>query len=221
MTSPNEMAGQGTYRTISTLGVGFAPTRTPAKQLSLVERLELKPRDLRDPFLRTAQKRWDSIYFDKHYTRESNGTSFVDAKTSHIGEHIAKALKKVRLLAAEPENVFFIEAVRNEALPDSAIYRTQLANTLGYNIRMGLGSATNKSSDLQVAKDYLIDALPQHYTEPQEHQSRDASLRSLVRNEGIPALHMAHLVLCNYFDIEPQQAHLDRLTLPSEIISVS
>ncbi len=223
-TEPTIMAGQGTYSTVSVRGIGFAPSKRSiiSNTVSLQEKLQLEPRFMNDPFLREAQKRWDKIYFDQTYTRESNGTCKRDAKVDHIGDHIAKLLKKVHRAQADEDNYNAFANLTEEAVGDAAIYRTQLANTLGFNLKSRLGHVKTTSSDLSEAKDLLIVALPQDYTEPHEHRSaRSSSLRSEVRNVGIPAMHMAHLILANYCEVDPFMSHLERLADKPGIANVN
>lgn len=182
---------------------------TIAKPKTFAEVFELTDEDLRDPFLQVAQLKFDAKHYDKRFTLESNGTSLRDAKVDHIGKHVSNTLQKIRNLESNPGNIDLTRIARFSAFPNTAFARTQLANTLGYDLVGKLADASTTSTSLTEAKDLIIDALPFGYTEPFERQApSDADKRYSYKHRAIPALHMANLILANYFEADPQQEHL-------------
>ena len=82
-----------------------------------------------DPLLRHAQAWWDAQRFDQPVWQVA---AWRDQKVRHIHLHVAKALGKVVAASGEgvgvPSGTDALARVRDEVLPDIAIYRSQLSN---------------------------------------------------------------------------------------------
>lgn len=177
-----------------------------------MERLGLNPADLRDPFLRRMQRAYDADFFDEWpYALETQGITHSDAKIAHIAFHVAKARRKVRLAGHEGSPGAVL--AKHEAFPDASIYRTQLGNSLRVNLRRRLGSFVTHERALAVSEE-LLDVAEEalmRFSEPLEHGRVSPAFRRSVRDEAIPALHEAALIMGNNYDVDPTEAHARHL----------
>lgn len=177
-----------------------------------------------------AQAWWDAQRFDQPMWHV---TEWRDQKVRHIQLHVAKALGKVVAALGEGEQAASSAdptvRVRDEVLPDVAIYRSQLINTFG---------ATASAQGHQALPDWDVPtASPGHlsarvgvhaaeslfhvvvllsrasaqlaaYIEPREHGA--ASPASHIR-EAIQDLHASAEALAAYFAVDLARAHRARL----------
>lgn len=175
------------------------------------ERLGLSSQDLRDPFLRRFQRIFDEVAFDIRWPLVGAGFDSRHAKTEHIGNHIGKALGKV--LSLEHDRPGSRDTVRIEAFPDTLMYRTQLANTLRYDLKRRLGTVATDSTSLIEVDDLLTEARAaiDTFDERMDHGVYVPAYLQKVRTVAIPALHFAGLTMANIFDIDPREAHASRL----------
>lgn len=213
MTQPAEMAGHGTWITVRTRGVGFAPRQNPDTPKTIKEVIYMPQKDLQDPFLRQVQKAFDRKFFDKKYALEYLPRSHKDAKAEHIGKHIGKASVKLFRYLQQPSDIETAARVRTEVVGDLAMYRTQLANTLAFNLNRRLRQATTTEDEPSAAYDVLQDAVEvaTWFGERIEHTFPDGADRTKFKEAAIPALHMSALILANHFEITAYDAHLSRL----------
>lgn len=214
MTNPAEMAGHGAWTTVRTRGVGFAPRRRQLeKPHTLREAIYITGKDLRDPFLREVQKAYDRLYFDKKYALEYLPRSRKDAKAEHVSKHIGKASLKLFRYLQQPSDSDTAARVRTEVLGDLAMHRTQLANTLGFNLQGRLAQVTTGEDNPHAAYDVLQDAVEAttQFGEKIEHTFPDGADRTKLKEAAIPALHMSVLILANHFEASAYDAHLNRL----------
>lgn len=184
------------------------------------EQFNVTERDLKDPFRRAIQRRFDAERFDRTYPAEEGGVAPRDAKIFHIGKHIGKALGEMNdYFDARSHRAIHQaeEVIATEVLPDALIYRTQLANEL----RFGLDAlplavryeGMDETYQLLGRARSLIDCLD----ERTDHRQLPPQVRSRIRTLAIPALHQAGLALAAQFEIDPPAAHLNRLiTLNSQ-----
>lgn len=225
MTSPAEMAGYGTWETIRTRGIGLEPRprRLPQKPKTLREAIYVTPKGLQDPFLRDVQKAYDRIYFDKKYGLEFLPRSHKDAKAEHIGKHIGKTSVKLFRYLQQPADNGTAAKVRTKVLGDLAMYRTQLANTLAFNLQTRLGPVTTDEESPRAAYDVLQDAVEAaaDFGENIEHAYPDGTVRTKLKEAAVPALHMSALILANHFETTVYNAHLNRLAVNVGAGSVS
>jgi hypothetical protein len=173
--------------------------------------LGLSYADLRDPFLRNPQRVFDKEAFDHEWPLMRAGVDFKFAKTEHIGNHIGKALGKVlNMRSSIPGST---ETVRLEAFPDTLIYRTQLANTLRYDLKKRLGKSVATGSSIDDVDDLLTEARVaiDKFDERTDHDKYVPEYMRVVKEVAIPALHYAGLTMANIFDIEPREAHFARI----------
>jgi hypothetical protein len=166
-----------------------------------------------------AQAWWDAQRFDQP---EWHLAAWPDQKVRHIQLHVAKALGKV--VAALDAGVGAaagidpMARVRDEVLPDVAIYRSQLINTLR---EWGVPSAPRCRPHARVPSRSAADPLVRvaislsrasaqlaAYIEPREHGalSPASSLQ-----EAIQDLHDSAEALATYFAVDLASAHQARL----------
>jgi hypothetical protein len=176
--------------------------------------LGLNKTDLRDPYLRKLQAMYDRDYFDenpyalemKQFANGSKHVSHADAKTDHIAKHVANTTAK---LWFTPDT----SAIVSEILPDILIHRTQLANTLRFDLGKHVEPTTTAEDSLEAAVNELMIAERElfGFCQPLEHGLISSKQRDRVRKLSIPALHMAGLILANQFELEPKALHVARL----------
>ena len=168
--------------------------------------------------LLSAQAWWDAQRFDQPTWQVA---SWRDQKARHIHLHVAKALGKVvaALDEAAPltSDTALQRRVRDEALPDLAIYRSQLINLLpdGCEWSPSLSPATPGVS-LQADTEWRhavlslsrASAALAAYLEPREHG--EASPASHLR-QAIEQLHASAAALAAAFGVDPVRAHQARL----------
>jgi hypothetical protein len=166
-----------------------------------------------------AQAWWDAQRFDQP---EWHLAAWPDQKVRHIQLHVAKALGKV--LAALTECVSAASGidpmarVRDEVLPDLAIYRSQLINMIREG---GVPTAALVRPHARVASRSAADPLFRvvmslgrtsaqlaAYIEPREHGMM--SPVSFVQ-EAIQDLHDSAEALATYFAVDLASAHQARL----------
>jgi hypothetical protein len=166
-----------------------------------------------------AQAWWDAQRFDQSAWHL---TAWPDQKVRHIQLHVAKALGKV--VAALDKDVDVAPGVdpmvrvRNEVLPDVAIYRSQLINTLR---EWGVPTASLCRPHAHVpswsATDLLFrlvlslsraSAQLAAYIEPREH---GAESPVFYIQEAIQELHNSAESLAAYFAVDIASTHQARL----------
>jgi hypothetical protein len=166
-----------------------------------------------------AQAWWDAQRFDQP---EWHLAAWPDQKVRHIQLHVAKALGKVVAAldggVGATAGIDPMVRVRDEVLPDVAIYRSQLINTLR---EWGVPIASLRRSHFRVPSRSAADPLVRvalslsrasaqlaAYIEPREHgvMSPAASLQ-----EAIQDLHDSAEALATYFAVDLASAHQARL----------
>jgi hypothetical protein len=166
-----------------------------------------------------AQAWWDAQRFDQP---EWQLRAWRDQKVRHIQLHVAKALGKVvaaldsRADAASGTDP--MARVRQEVLPDVAIYRSQLLNTLrACGVPTASLSRPHACVPCQSAADPLFgvvlslsraSAQLAAYLEPREHGAM--SPVSHIQ-EAIQELHDSAAALASYFAVDVASAHQARL----------
>jgi hypothetical protein len=179
-----------------------------------------------------AQQWWDAQRFDQP---EWHLAARPDQKVRHIQLHVAKALGKVVNALDREANLTHssdpMVQVRDEVLPDVAIYRSQLINTLRERgvstalpchspTRMPFASAADVLSHVALLLSRASAQLAA-YIEPREHgaMSPDAPVQ-----EAIQHLHDSAEALASYFAVDlagAQQARLEALLgarIPASLI---
>lgn len=177
-----------------------------------LEPLGLTQTDLRDPFLRRLQRVYDERVFDRAPLILVNaGIEFRLAKTVHIGMHIGKALGKT--LSLQDGHLQSSTLVETEAFPDTLMYRTQLANTLRYDLARHLGNTSTNKDSLIEADDCLTVARTtiDIFSEALDHGEYVPQYLRQIKEVAIPSLHIAGLIMANMFDVDPTEAHMDRI----------
>ncbi len=164
-----------------------------------------------------AQAWWDAQRFDQPVWQVA---AWPDQKVRHIQLHVAKALGKV--VAAYGEGVGVLSGtdalarVRDDVLPDVAIYRSQLINlfpevyTPPSLAHRSVGGGGQEAEPLLRVVLGLSQASAQlaAYLEPREHGA--ASPVSHIR-EAIAHLHVSAEALATAFAIDLACAHRARL----------
>jgi hypothetical protein len=166
-----------------------------------------------------AQAWWDAQRFDQP---EWHLAAWPDQKVRHIQLHVAKALGKV--VAALEGGVGAASGidprarVRDEVLPDVAIYRSQLINTLREwgeptaslfrpHARVPSRSAADPLFRVAISLSRASAQLAA-YLEPREHGARSPA--SSIQ-EAIQELHDSAEALATYFAVDLASAHQARL----------
>jgi hypothetical protein len=166
-----------------------------------------------------AQAWWDAQRFDQP---EWHVAAWSDQKVRHIQLHVAKALGKV--VAALPEGagaatgIDPMARVRDEVLPDVAIYRSQLINTVREwdvpiaslcrpHARVPSQSAANPLFRVVIALGRASAQLAA-YIEPREHGTMSPAV---YIQEAIQDLHDSAEALATYFAVDLASAHQARL----------
>jgi hypothetical protein len=166
-----------------------------------------------------AQAWWDAQRFDQP---EWHLAAWPDQKVRHIQLHVAKALGKV--VAALEGGVGAASGidprarVRDEVLPDVAIYRSQLINTLREwgeptaslfrpHARVPSRSAADPLFRVAISLSRASAQLAA-YIEPREHGARSPA--SSIQ-EAIQDLHDSAEALATYFAVDLASAHQARL----------
>lgn len=166
-----------------------------------------------------AQAWWDAQRFDQP---ESHLAAWPDQKVRHIQLHVAKALGKVvAALDEDGEAAAGIDPmarVRDEVLPDVAIYRSQLINTLrAWGVLPAPRFRPHARVPSRSAADPLFrvamslsraSAQLAAYIEPREHGAMSPA--SSVQ-EAIQDLHDSADALATYFAVDLASAHQARL----------
>jgi hypothetical protein len=169
-------------------------------------------------FLLHAQAWWDAQRFDQPVWQVA---AWRDQKVRHIQLHVAKALGKVVAALGEARRTTsgtdLMARVRDEVLPDVAIYRSQLLNlfpdvgapspSLAHRSVSGGGQ---EAEPLRRVVFGLSQASAQlaTYLEPREHGA--LSPVSHIQ-EAIEALHASASALATAFAIDLASAHQARL----------
>lgn len=178
-------------------------------------------KELGDPFLRAIQQRFDEVRFRRVYPGETGGVSAQNARIFHIGKHIGKALGKFNSLleARGPRQVEKAKKVIfDQVLPDTLIYRTQLANTLRVDMKARLKGLEPSQQGIDELY-YLLGrtrSMIDGLDERSDHYKDVPPIREHIRRVGIPLLHITGITLASQFDIEPRAAHLWRLIYLNE-----
>jgi hypothetical protein len=166
-----------------------------------------------------AQAWWDAQRFDQP---EWHVAAWPDQKVRHIQLHVAKALGKVAAAldggAGAASGIDAIARVRDEVLPDVAIYRSQLINTVrGWGVPTALLFRPYARVPCQSAADPLFrvvialsgaSARLAAYIEPREHGAMSPA--SYIQ-EAIQDLHDSAEALATYFAVDLASAHQARL----------
>jgi hypothetical protein len=176
-----------------------------------------------------AQAWWDVQRFDQPTWQVA---AWHDQKVRHIHLHIAKALGKVVALldadATSASGPHLQARVRDEVMPDVAIYRSQLINLLPDGT--ALPSSLSHSSIAILEDEPLWEVVLRlsrasaklaAYLEPREHgEPSPASLLS----EAFENLHGSAVVLATAFEVDLSGVHRARLeallgvSLPASLV---
>jgi hypothetical protein len=166
-----------------------------------------------------AQAWWDAQRFDQP---EWHLAAWPDQKVRHIQLHVAKALGKVVAAldggVGAASGIDPMARVRDEVLPDVAMYRSQLINTLR---EWGVPTASLFHPHARVPSRSAADPLFRvaislsrasaqlaAYIEPREHGARSPA--SSIQ-EAIQDLHDSAEALATYFAVDLASAHQARL----------
>jgi hypothetical protein len=166
-----------------------------------------------------AQAWWDAQRFDQ---LEWHLAAWPDQKVRHIQLHVAKVLGKVVAVldggARVASGIEPMVRVRDEVLPDVAIYRSQLINTMREG---GMPTASlcrpHPYVPSQSAADPLLrvvislsraSAQLAAYIEPREHGAMSPASHI---QEAIQDLHDSAEALATYFAVDLASAHQARL----------
>ena len=166
-----------------------------------------------------AQAWWEAQRFDQP---EWHLAAWPDQKVRHIQLHVAKALGKVVAAldggVGAASGIDPMARVRDEVLPDVAIYRSQLINTLReWGVPTALLFRPHARVPSQSAADPLFrvaislsraSAQLAAYIEPREHGARSPA--SSIQ-EAIQDLHDSAEALATYFAVDLASAHQARL----------
>jgi len=178
-----------------------------------------------------AQAWWDAQRFDQPMWQVA---AWRDQKVRHIHLHVAKALGKVVALldeeAPSASGTDFKARVRDEVLPDVAIYRSQLINLLPDGCVLpsslshgstGVGTSEGEPLWHVVLRLSRASAKLAAYLEPREHgESSPTSLLS----EAIENLHASAAELATAFGVDLTHVHRARLeallgvSLPASLV---
>jgi len=171
------------------------------------------------PLLLRAQAWWDAQRFDQP---KWHLAAWPDQKVRHIQLHVVKALGKVVAAldggAGAAAGIDLLARVRDEVLPDVAIYRSQLINTIqerGVPIaslfcphgRMTFRSAADPLFRVVISLSRASAHLAA-YIEPREHGTMSPA--SYIQ-EAIQDLHDSAEALATYFAVDVVSAHQARL----------
>ena len=178
-----------------------------------------------------AQAWWDAQRFDQPVWHV---TAWRDQKVRHIQLHVAKALGKVVAALGEGEGPVAstdpIARVRDEVLPDVAIYRSQLINMLpdwcGPLASLCRPRACGHVPHAELLLPIVLSlsrasAQLAAYIEPREHGA--VSSVSYIRG-AVQDLHGSAEALAAYFAVDLARAHQARLeallgaALPASLI---
>jgi hypothetical protein len=178
-----------------------------------------------------AQAWWDVQRFDQPQWQVA---AWHDQKVRHIHLHVAKALGKVVAMldeAAPPTlGTALQERVRNEVLPDVAIYRSQLINVLPdgwalpvsmYRNSLDAGSQTGEPWWHVVLCLSRASAELASYLETREHGVSSSTSHLM---QAIEHLHASATTLATAFGVDLARAHRARLeallgaSLPTSLI---
>ena len=166
-----------------------------------------------------AQAWWDAQRFDQP---EWHLATWPDQKVRHIQLHVAKALGKVVATldggAAAASDIDPMVRVRDEVLPDVAIYRSQLINTVREwdvptaslfrpHARVPPRSAADPLFRVVISLSRASAQLAA-YIEPREHgeMSPASSIQGAIQD-----LHDSAETLAAYFAVDVASAHRARL----------
>ena len=170
-----------------------------------------------DHVLLHAQAWWDAQRFDQ---LEWQVAAWRDQKARHIQLHVAKALGKVVVAvgaaARTTSGIDLMARVRDEVLPDVAIYRSQLLNLFPEAGAPPALAHRSAGGGVQEAEPLLrvvlglsrASAQLAAYLEPREHGA--TSPVSHIR-EAIVDLHASAEVLAAAFAVDLARAHQARL----------
>jgi hypothetical protein len=151
-------------------------------------------------------RQFDENYFYSDYEQ----LPWRDQTLRHIGEHIAKAGLK---LVEYNEGTRSADVVKEQVIPDLAIYRTQIVNLLQLN---------PADIDWEAQYDHGNNVLPSimwaagmigRYIEPAEHlpSTRHETLTTDDLIDVPARLHFAALALAKVHNVDAVQAHLNRM----------
>jgi hypothetical protein len=169
-----------------------------------------------DAWLLQAQAWWDAQRFDQP---EWQLATWQEQKVRHIQLHVAKALGKVvaayGTAADAVSGIAALARVRDEALPDVAIYRSQLCNLFPevappQSLAHCRGGVSRPAESLLRVVLGLSQASAQlaAYLEPREHGV--LSPTSLI-GEAIASLHTSAEALAAVFAVDLRRVHQARL----------
>lgn len=122
-----------------------------------------------------------------------------DQKTRHILEHTAGAIGKLAIMSDD--------AIRQQVMPDLAIYRSQLMNE--FNISPS-EVETNSNPGADLTWKLLARSLfhLKEYIEPREHNA-DSDIVHIFR--ATVYMHDTALNLANHYGVDLEVAHLQRM----------
>ena len=176
-----------------------------------------------DHLLLPTQAWWDTQHFDQPLWQVE---AWRDQKVRHIQLHVAKALGKVVAMLDDVAPTTSAPAltvrVRDEVLPDVAIYRSQLINLLtnglltnGWVLPLSLcRGSTRVGTQAGEPLWHVVLCLSRAsaelagYLEPREHGA-SSSISHL--SEAIENLHASATALATFFGVDLAQAHRARL----------
>jgi len=170
-----------------------------------------------DPLLLHVQAWWDAQRFDQ---REWQVAAWREQKLRHIQLHVAKALGKVVTAydvgAEATSGTDALACVRDEVLPDVAIYRSQLLNLFPEvgappsrsHHKAGVGTSEAEPLLQVVLGLSRASAQLASYLEPREHGA--TSPISHIR-EAIAHLHASAEALAIVFAVDLARVHQARL----------
>lgn len=152
--------------------------------------------------LLAEQKEFDTLYFDRSSWDRG---SWRDQKARHILENIAQA--QLKLVGGD------VQVIIDEAIPDLAMYRSQLINTFylppeAIEPKQGVRTFTLLSH----AYPHVMQAAGElgDYLEPQEHQAVPPAIGHIER--AAASLHIAAVGLAGMYLLDLEAAHRARLT---------
>jgi hypothetical protein len=159
-------------------------------------------------FLRAAQMEFDGSSFDQ---TEWTHPAWRDQKTAHIALHVGKAIGKI--IKGD------WATMTDEVCPDLAIYRTQLINLHGIP-RGTVGPMTDPAQKHQWLRlTAHAQSLLCEYLEPLQHGQRPKLDRQWTIAKAATDLWRVHEGVADYFGLDPEQAHKNRLAQLSTLRS--
>ncbi len=153
----------------------------------------------------------ETRHFDKnHFYCEYEGLTWRDQTPRHIGEHITKAGFK---LVEYEEGTGSADIIRQQVIPDLALYRTQIINLLGFDPDE-IDWDAHSGDEENVAQSILWAAgMINRYVEPTEH-SAQARHENLATSDLVLVpvrLHFAAAALARAHGVDLVEAQRARM----------